>query len=143
MNAIGPDRSIFATFILRGKGLKPSEVTMYLGLVPSKSFSRGDWRTKTEKWHHNFWSLTSQDKVHSDNLSDHIEWLIGQLKPVLHRLQEVFLDETITAEISCFWIMSSNHEGFGLKPELTRIIADLGIELAFDIYGPDLDNDSA
>jgi hypothetical protein len=48
----------YANFILRGKGFNPDEVTSLIGINPSRSFKRGDRRTKTEKTNHESLSLS-------------------------------------------------------------------------------------
>lgn len=128
---------LFATFILRGKGLNPHEVTDSLGINPSKSFKRGDWRTETERWTRNFWSLTSQDEVQSDDLSTHLEWLLNQFEPVNNTLIEILKRNGVESEISCFWIFPTEHEGLELSSELLSRIASLGVKLNFDIYCSD------
>jgi hypothetical protein len=131
------DKHIFATFILRGNGLDPYDVSSSLGIIPSKSFKRGDWRTETEKWTRNLWSLTSQNVVQSDNLSVHIEWLLDQLEPVNNKLIEILERNGIESEISCFWIFPTEHEEFELSSQLMKRIASLGVKLSFDMYSSD------
>ncbi len=131
------NKHLFATFILRGKGLNPQEVTDSLGVNPSKSFKRGDWRTETERWTRNFWSLTSQDKIQSDDLSTHIEWLLNQFEQVNNKLIEILKRDGVESEISCFWIFPTEHEELEISSELLSRIASLGVNLNFDIYCPD------
>jgi hypothetical protein len=127
----------YATFILRGKGFNPDEVTSLIGINPSWSFKRGDWRTKTEKWRHNFWSLSSKGEVQSDDLSIHIQWLINQLESKIDKLLEIKKQNGVEGEISCFWILPTNHENLSISENVIGQIASLGIKLSVDIYGPD------
>lgn len=131
------NKHIFATFILRGNGLDPHDVTSSLGITPSKSFQRGDWRTETEKWTRNFWSLTSQNEVQSDDLSVHIEWLLDQFEPMNNKLIEILERIGIESEISCFWIFPTEHVEFELSSELMKRVATLGVKLSFDMYSSD------
>ena len=131
------NKHIFATFILRGKGLDPHDVTSSLGISPSRSFKRGDWRTETDKWTINHWSLTSQNVIQSGNLSVHLEWLLDQLEPVNSKLIEILERNGINSEISCFWIFPTEHEEFELSSELMKKIASLDVKLSFDIYSSD------
>lgn len=131
------NKHLFATFILRGKGLNPQEVTDSLGVNPSKSFKRGDWRTETERWTRNFWSLTSQDKIQSDDLSTHIEWLLNQFEQVNNKLIEILKRDGVESEISIFWIFPTEHEELEISSDLLSRIASLGSNLNFDIYCPD------
>jgi hypothetical protein len=127
---------IYATLILRGKGLNPQEVTDSLGLSPSRSFKRGDWRNEIDRWKDNFWSLSSQNKVQSNNLTIHLDWLMNQFEPVKLRFLEILNGENIEAEISCFWILPTDHENLVLSAELIEKITDLGLSLSMDIYCP-------
>ena len=126
----------YATLILRGKELNPKDVTDYLGLSPSMSFNRGDWRNETEKWKHSFWSLSSQNMVQSNDLAFHLEWLIKQLEPVKSKFLEILNEKNIKAEISCFWILPSEHENLSLNCQLIKKYTELGLGLNMDIYCP-------
>ncbi len=137
MNEKDIQKHLFATFILKGKGLNPHEVTDYLGINPSKSFKRGEWRNETERWTRNFWSLSSQDEVQSDDLSIHIEWILNQFEPVKNQLKNILNRNGVDSEISCFWIFQTDHEGLELSSKLISRIAFLGVKLNFDIYCPD------
>ena len=127
---------IYATLILRGKELNPQEVTDSLGLSPSMSFKIGDWRNETDRWKHNLWTLSSQDKIQSSNLANHLEWLLDQLEPVKPRLLDILNTNNIKAGISCFWILPTDNENLGLTAELLKKITDFGLYLEIDIYGP-------
>lgn len=128
---------IYATFIIRGKDLDPQVVTELLGIAPTRSFKRGDQRTENKKWPHGFWGLTSDERVHSIDLALHIEWVINQLEPVKRDLLEIISESGIDAEISCFWIMPTNHEYLQFGSELLRRLADLSLPLNVDIYSDD------
>ncbi len=127
---------IYATLVLRGNGLNPPEVTDTLELSPSMSFKRGDWRNETDKWNHNFWSLSSQGKIQSSNLATHLEWLLDQLEPIKLRLLEIMNRKDTEAEISCFWIFPTDHENLNLRPELIQKITELGLGLSIEFYCP-------
>jgi hypothetical protein len=125
---------IYATLILRGNGLNPQEVTESLGLSPSMSFKRGDWRNEKDQWKHNFWSLSSQHKIHSSNLATYLEWLLNQLEPIKPSFLEILNKKEIEAEISCFWIFPNNHDNLVLGPELIRKVTELGLGLSIEFY---------
>jgi len=125
---------VYATFILRGKELDPQEVTDRLGITPWRSFRRGDMRTEKRQWPHGFWALTSDGHIHSTDLSMHLEWLVKQLEPTIQNVQDIVRNNEIDVEISCLWIFPENHNGLVLSSYLLRKIADLGVELSFDIY---------
>jgi len=125
---------VYVKISIRGKGLIPQEVTNSLGLTPSISFSQGDYRNKTDKWKHNYWSFSSQDKIQSLDLASHLEWIINQIEPVKAKFLEILNKNDIAAEIRCFWILPSDHEALSLNVDLIKKIADLGIKMEIDIH---------
>lgn len=130
----GEHKYVYAKLILRGKGLDPQDVTNSLGLNPSMSFRQGDWRNEADKWKHNFWSLSSKGKVQSSDLTIHLEWLLNQLDPEKSKFLDILKEKNIDAEISCFWILPTNHENLSLAPGLIKDISELGLGLNIDIY---------
>ena len=125
---------VYATFILRGKDLDPQDVTERMSIIPSRSFKRGDRRTVKKKWPHGFWALTSDGHIDSTDLSLHLDWLVKQLEPSNSSIQEIIHDSDFKAEISCLWISPEDHNGLILPSQLISKIAELGVELSFDIY---------
>ena len=125
---------IYATLILRGEGLHPQYLTDSLGLSPSMSFRKGDLRNETDRWKHNFWSLTSKGKIQSNNLATHVEWLMKQIEPVRTKFMDILSRNGMDAEISCFWILPTDNELLNLDLDLIRNIADLGFSLKVDVY---------
>ena len=139
MSDIESESNCYATFILRGKGLNPQEVTKSLNIHPSKSFQRGDYRTETDRWKHNFWSFDSKGEVRSEDLSAHIQWLLDQLNPVKDKLVDILKGKDVVAvsEISCLWTLPTSHEGLVLSDEMIGQMASMGIKLNIEVYGPD------
>ena len=125
---------VYATFILRGKELDPRMVTERLGIIPSRSFKRGDRHGDNKKWPSGFWGLTSDGRILSADLILHIEWLINQLEPVEQALLELVNEQKFNAEISCFWILPEDHGGLVLPSQLLERITDLGVNISLDIY---------
>jgi hypothetical protein len=81
--------------------------------------------------------IRSSEKIDSEELTAHINWLIDVLRPVKSQLIEICSNEGIDAEISCYWIMPSTHEVFTLSPELLMGLAEFGINVEFSMYSPD------
>lgn len=130
-------QKLYTVFDLRGKTLNPQEITDYLGIQPSRSFMRGEMRTNNKKWPHGYWALESSKFVQSTDLALHLEWLINQLESVKTKLYELVENQQLTATISCFWIMSGEHDGLVLSSELIQQAASLKVPIEFDIYCPD------
>jgi hypothetical protein len=127
----------FASLVIRGKDLVPQEIIDTIGIIPTKSFKRGDIRKGNKTWPHGYWELTSKESVQSSDLSMHLEWLAEQLEPSKTELIRIVSQEGIDAEISCFWILPTSHESLSLSSELILRIAYLGLKINVDIYYPD------
>ena len=125
---------VYVDLILRGNGLNPGEVTRALALEPNMSFRRGDWRNETDRWKTNLWSISSKGRVHSNDLSSHLEWLINQIEPMKVNFLEITGQDDIEAEISCFWILPTDHEYLSLTNELIRKTAELRLKIGIDVY---------
>jgi len=130
-------RYSYASLMFRGKDLEPQRVTEILGIIPSRSFRRGDWRTETKKWPHGYWTLTSSGNVESMDLALHIQWLIDQLEPVQPGLIQLLKEKSISAVLSCFWTLQAGHGGLSLNHHLLDRIATLGLNVELDVYCPD------
>jgi len=130
-------RYMYATLVLRGKYLDPRSVTEELGIIPSRSFKRGDRRTEAKKWPHGYWALTSSGNIESMDLALHLQWLIDQLEPVKPTLVRLLKESKISAVISCFWTLQTSHDGLSFNYTLLGRIAALGLNVEFDVYCPD------
>jgi hypothetical protein len=112
---------------------EPEEVTAILGIPPTQSARRGQTVGKSSAplaW--NVWVLSSLSKVQSRDNSEHIEWLIasvgssgaelGKLREHGHRIK-----------IHCVWIGKGGYGGPRLSPAALRGLANLGLEVWFDV----------
>lgn len=131
-------KNLYVSLILKGKTLNPQVVTDYLGITPSKSFARGDVRANNKKWPHGYWALESSSFVDSEDLAFHLEWLANKLETVNSEILNLLKKEhDITAKISCFWIFPTGHDTLILSGELVRKLANLDLNVEFDIYSSD------
>ena len=78
-----------ASLYLRGKDLDPQNVTDILGIVPQKSFKRGDVRRVDNKRKHGLWMLWSSERIDSLDPILHIKWWLKQIEPVKNELIEL------------------------------------------------------
>ncbi|NJL22506.1 MAG: DUF4279 domain-containing protein [Leptolyngbyaceae cyanobacterium SM1_3_5] len=122
----------YATFFLVGDTLKPADITARLEITPAVSFQAGDKRGANGVWKHGYWELTSQDQVVSDDLADHLVWLLDQLEAKREQLARLAAED-IQPTISCFW-EASGSGGPVFSAQLLRRLAALHLELQMDIY---------
>jgi hypothetical protein len=122
---------------LRGRDLDPQRINEILGINAHRSFRRGDHKPGgNTKWPHGFWMFWSSEQVESPDIMEHIKWLLDQLEPARPQLIELLQDETIDAEISCFWVMPTTHEEIVLEPELLKRLAQFNVRLELGVYAP-------
>jgi hypothetical protein len=130
-------QNVYASFILSGTDLIPQDITSYFGINPSKSFTKGDIKLNGKKWPHGYWALESSEFVKSSDLVNHIEWIISEIEKIEPKPHEIIRNQEITARISCFWILSTGHDGLSLTTDLMKRIANLNISLELDVYCAD------
>lgn len=128
---------MFVSLIFRGKELDPGDITTKLCLQPFYSFKRGDIRKDGSRiWTHGCWMYRTSEEINSEDFLTHINWLVDRIEPVKHQLFEINSNEKIESEISCYWVMPSNHEVLNLSPELLTRLAAIGLSIKFSIYSP-------
>jgi hypothetical protein len=87
-----------------------------------------------------FWRSSSKDKIDSNELQDHVAWLLSQVKPG-RSIREIS-DHGGSAFLTCFWAGNGRGGGPTLSSSLMRTIASHDVELQFDFYTED-DDESA
>jgi hypothetical protein len=126
----------WATFRIWGKYLDPADVTSRLKITPSRSFKAGDPHGEqgVYQWKHGYWGLTSEERMSSTDLGEHLEWLLDQLEPIKHELQTLIQESDNRADLFCFWESESINPRLGLNPSILGRIAALNLRLDLDIY---------
>ena len=103
------------------------ELTEYLGVEPSETFA------KSGENKFNSWFLSSEGKVNSKDSRRHIDYLADKLLPIEPKIKAL-LKEGVKMDISCYWLSENGQGGPTLSPQQLTNLANLGIELWFDIY---------
>jgi hypothetical protein len=118
--------------------LDPALVTEALGLEPTSACVNGErWRT-SRGWsrssaRRSSWRLTTRDVVSSRDSRAHLDWLLDRLEPLQEALERLRADGARIV-ISCFWGSLCGHGGPTLPARQMRRLADLKLELWFDVY---------
>jgi hypothetical protein len=107
-------------------------ITAHLGLSPSRIWSKDDPRVKggtplgTTKWVLD--SDVGKDRAWNEHLA--------ALLPILESRQSKIRDlpEGHEATLQCVAYFRSANPGFSLSPDIMSRVANLGLELDFDIY---------
>jgi hypothetical protein len=85
---------------------KLTELTIQLGVEPSHSFQLGDEvnsRTGIHKRGRSVWQLRSEENVISNDLEEHLTWLLNKIEPSHHVIQQ-YLDDPdveVVIRINC------------------------------------------
>lgn len=123
----------YASFSMIGDDLNPDDVSSILQVQPSDSFRRGDKKKNGSTWKHGFWSLESEGNVHSDDLSEHIEWLLDQIEHCQDYITGLSTSN-ISARIFCYWELKSGNGGPRFSPALLSRLVALDLTLDIDFY---------
>jgi hypothetical protein len=88
-----------------------------------------------------FWRLSSKDKLDSNEIQDHVAWLLSQVKSgrSIHEIN----DHDGRAFLTCFWAGNGRGGGPILSSSLMRTIASHDVELQFDFYVEDADESAS
>jgi hypothetical protein len=139
----GPVDEAKVTLRLNGDELDPSEVSRLLGCSPSQSAKTGETITNSRgiarTVRQGFWSLSSG---RSDvDVEDQVTILLTQLTSDLSVWRD--LTRRFRADIFCGLFLNASNRGFDLGPVILRQLADRGISIGFDIYGPEFPDEAA
>ena len=141
MNAGG---TVDVTLILWGENLVPGEVTNLLGIAPTRSRAKGESLPGRPLLRHDLlqvgmWTLSTAGYILSQNLSDHVAFLVEKLGCKIQALKERGLIDQARLSLlvhvgeSKLDVASWEDE---LDAELIADIAKLGASLAITVMWP-------
>jgi hypothetical protein len=128
----------YVTFLFYPNHIHPAEITKMLGIEPTytafvgelKTNSEG--RTRTSKMAN--WHLSSEGKLKSVLLEEHLDWLLDRLmnsKQAILHLQTI---EGIKMHITCVCNTKSCHNIHKLTKRHAQMLAELDLTFDFDAY---------
>lgn len=130
----------FSTLRVYHDSISPSEVTARLGIRPTRQTVKGEKRGKSSKiFANNGWFLESSKSVDSRDSRRHIDWIVDQLWNKKEEIPKM-LQEGFKIDISSFWVSTSGNGGPTISPYQMARLADLQIEVWWDIYFSDDDS---
>lgn len=80
------------------------------------------------------WSLSSRDMVESDNLEEHIIWILDRLEPVKDKLAHFILQEGVDASIKIVFNLFVHEWDDHISHTLLKRITDLNVCFKISIY---------
>ena len=114
------------------------EITGHLGIEPTERHDKGDRFTnstgRTREAPSTGWFLSSRDRVSSNDLRDHLNWLLTELMGAEAAVRALQEDEETHMRIHCYWLSASGQGGPTLWPEQMESMAKLNLECDFDYY---------
>ena len=128
-------KKTYVTLRVYCDNMQPDALTEFLGIIPTETQTKGQKNElRVNKLiERNGWFLTSENIITSKDSRRHIDYLADKLLPIKAKLKSLTQDGN-KVDISCFWESESGHGGPTLSQQQLSKLADLGVELWFDIY---------
>lgn len=134
----GPLSRLSISVRIAGETLDPAEISAILGVQPKFAARTGETRLSGRR------TVTQRIGIWTYGLTDgpSEEWeLDDAITTLLNRLPA---DTTIWRDLAaryrldvfCGLFMGGDNQGADLRPETLRLLADRGLALGLDIYGP-------
>ena len=112
------------------------EITELLGIEPTERHDKGDRFTGSSGRTHEApltcWFLSSRDRVTSNDLRDHLDWLLTELMGARAAVLALQKDDDTQMRITCYWRSASGQGGPTLWPEQMRSMTELNLECDFE-----------
>ncbi len=125
----------FVTLRIYSDNLNPEEISNFLKTKPSEIVIKGDiigLKRKKIRNHHG-WFLTTEGLVKSKDCRRHIDYLADKIITLKSNLKEL-QKQGCEIDISCFWSSENGQGGPILAPKQLKKLAELELEIWFDIY---------
>lgn len=116
----------------------PDEITKLLQIQPTVANFAGEKVTNsrglTREVKDSMWFLSTESNISSKDIREHIDWLVETIYPHRESLSKIQEMDGVKVTLKCVWFSLLGHSGPVLWPEQMRALADLDLELSFDIY---------
>ena len=119
----------YATVRIYTGKISPEFVTAALGLQPTKLLRLGKDDSRL-----NGWLFSSKGSIESRDLRRHLDWLLERLVNQHAELRRLQSNPEVWMDVLCYWRSSQGHGGPTLSPKQTKMLADLNLEIGFDLY---------
>ena len=133
----GPVDRFRITLRIYGEELDPDRISALLGCTPTRAerkgipiSTRGGARIpKKGRW---ALEINSRDCDENDDVEDGIRMLLARLPS--DRDLWVSLTSMYTVDVFCGLFLESSNRGFGISPEVSKLLSDRHLEIGFDLY---------
>ena len=123
----------YATLRIYGDQLEPDEISRRLGIMPSKSQTKGQPGQAGGLAPVGGWFLTSKGQIESRDVQRHIVWILDQIserEPVLKEIQ----GQGFEMDVFCYWASAHGHGGPELSHNIMQRLSSLRLKIGFDVY---------
>jgi hypothetical protein len=132
----GPIQNSTVSLRLFGDDLEPAEVSSLLGSQPTEARKKGELIAHS-RYHRQArtgsWLLKSRLDRNTD-LAKQIEALLNLVTSDVAVWRK--LTERYSVDLFCGVFLDADNRGFDLSPHLVLRLAERGLSIGFDIYGP-------
>ncbi len=143
MTKSDPRIKAFATLRFAGDALDPEEISRALGTNPTRAYRKGEGfspgpRTPRVVGRTGVWFLSTDKLVSSQDLHDHLRYLVRVLMPEPHHeerlacIRELMQRKHLEAHVTCFWYGSEGEPEPTIPPEAAAAFARLPADIETD-----------
>ena len=122
------------------QSLDPDEVTAIVGVAPTSVQRRGDPVEKRpgKTYSRGGWWISTQGLLTSKDARHHLDWIIGKMSGKEAEFAQLH-ERGYLVDLCVRWDSRHGHGGPTIGPEQMRALADLGLDLWFDVYVGEMD----
>lgn len=125
----------YVKFIFKGESVDPDLITETLGILPDRRFRKGDpYGKKGRTRPIGLWSISSSDRVESNNLEQHIVWILEKLEPVQEKLAGFILQDGVDAFFKVVFNLFVHEWDDQIGSQLLKRITELNVHFQISIY---------
>ncbi len=130
-----PQYMVSAHFFLRGKGVNPDEITTLLGRVPEMGHKTGDQHGEHGEmiWKSGFWLIDTQPFVISQDMDQHVVWILDLLEEAKDELKAIQLREDVYMELKIVISLFRRNWDAILSPKTIERLSDLNIPFSLSV----------
>jgi Domain of unknown function (DUF4279) len=123
---------ISARFSLRGR-FEPDDVTRHIGLQPTKTWRRGDMRTRVRAWGWDGWAI-ELDPEDSVDLPQMTERLLAILEPFVTAINTARERWGLSSHLSLIALTTDTSPAIHFVPHVLSSLVHIGVELDVDVW---------
>ena len=120
--------------------LNPNEITHIMGVSPTETQRKGEpWTGRgSQTYKKSGWWISTQGILTSRDARHHFDWILERIRGKKEAFR-VLHSRSYLVDVCCRWDSKSGHGGPTLSPLQMQDLAELEIEVWFDVYVGDLD----